>query len=140
MKALSKVLLMVLLISLFTMVTYALETLWKEQITRSVTLLQQGRYSEAAKVADKALKVAEKTFGINHPEVVVSMNIMAAVYQAQGKYAEAEALYKRSLEIDEKALGKDHPRVTASLNNLASLYQAQGKYSEAEPLSGGHWQ
>jgi hypothetical protein len=84
MKALSKVLLMVLLISLFTMATYALETLWKEQITRSVTILQQGRYSEAAKVADKALKVAEKTFGINHPEVAVSMNIVAAVYQAQG--------------------------------------------------------
>jgi tetratricopeptide (TPR) repeat protein len=123
MKALSKVLLMVLLISLFTMVIHALETLWKEQITRSVTLLQQGRYSEAAKVADKALKVAEKTFGINHPEVAVSRNIMAAVYQAQGKYAEAETLYKRVLAIDEKALAKDLPPNQFSPRDLSLPYQ-----------------
>jgi hypothetical protein len=62
-KVLSKVLLTVLLIISFTMAAKAQETLWKELVTKSMTLLQQGRYSEASKVADKSLKVAEKTFG-----------------------------------------------------------------------------
>ena len=53
----------VLLCISFTVAAEAQETLWKELVTKSITLLQQGRYSEASKVADKSLKVAEKTFG-----------------------------------------------------------------------------
>ena len=60
MRALSKVLLVVLLIISFTKAAQAQETLWKELITKSNTPLQQGEYLEADKVAEKALKVAEK--------------------------------------------------------------------------------
>lgn len=60
MRALSKVLLVVLLIISFTKAAQAQETLWKELITKSNTPLQQGEYLEAAKVAEKALKVLEK--------------------------------------------------------------------------------
>ena len=89
---------------------------------------------EHRKVAKEALKVAEDTFGSDHPAVGKSLNNLASMYLAQGKYAEAEPLYKRALAIDEKAFGKDHPNVTTDLNNLAALYLAQGKYAEAEPL------
>ena len=58
MKVLSKALLMMLLIISYTMAADAQETLLRELITKSVTLLQQGECSEAAKVAEKALKVA----------------------------------------------------------------------------------
>ncbi|KPL16079.1 MAG: hypothetical protein AMJ92_13165, partial [candidate division Zixibacteria bacterium SM23_81] len=100
--------------------------MWKELYSKIVTLHQQGRYGEAAKVAEEALTVAEKTFGPNHPYVATSLNNLAGLYQAQGKYSEAEPLYKRALAIEEEALGKNHYRVATSLNNLAGLYQAQG--------------
>ena len=103
-------------------------------MTESLTLLKQGRYSEASKVADKSLKVAEKAFGTNHPTVGISLNILASSYKGQGKYDEAEPLFKRSLAIFEKALGPDHPSVASSLNNLAGLYESIGDYAKAEPL------
>ena len=126
--------LFLLLAALLPSPAYAQEKLWKELNTKLRTLYQQGRYAEAAKVAKEALKVAEATFGPDHPDVGVSLNNLALMYKAQGKYAEAEPLYKRALVIKEKALGPTHPQVATSLNNLAVLYEAQGKYAEAEPL------
>ena len=61
-------------------------------------------------------------FGPYHPDVAVSLNYLALLYDKQGRYADAEPLYKRSLGIKEKALGPDHPDVAMSLNNLAVLY------------------
>jgi tetratricopeptide (TPR) repeat protein len=68
-----------------------------------VMLYQQGSYSEATKVAEEALTIAEKTFGLNHPAVATSLNNLAMLYEAQGKYAEAEPLYKRSMKIRERS-------------------------------------
>jgi tetratricopeptide (TPR) repeat protein len=74
------------------------------------------------------------TFGLEHPNVALSLNNLAALYRKQGRYVEAELLFKRSLAIREKALGLDHPAVAESLNSLAALYKEQGRYAEAEPL------
>ncbi len=125
---------MVLLISPFTMAGEAQEALWKELIAKSNTLLHQGEYSEAAKVAEEALIVAEKTFRPDHPQVVIYLNNLAAVYQAQGRYAEAGPLYKRSLKIVEKALGPDHPDLAFVLENMAECCRKMGKEDEAKKL------
>jgi tetratricopeptide (TPR) repeat protein len=116
------------------MAAQAQEKLWKELTSKVGMLYQQGRYSEATKVAEEAFNVAKKTFGPEHPYVAVSLNNLASLYEDQNRYAEAEPLYKRSLKMREKAFGKNHPSVATALNNLALVYQAQGRYSEAEPL------
>jgi tetratricopeptide (TPR) repeat protein len=95
---------------------------WKKLNQESRSLYQQGQYDRAVVVAKKALDVAEKTFGPNHPNVGASLNNLAELYRAQGQYTAAEPLYRRSLAISEQALGPDHPDVAASLNNLAGLY------------------
>ncbi|MHC4183491.1 MAG: tetratricopeptide repeat protein, partial [Planctomycetota bacterium] len=115
MKLVLKAPVIVLLIISFTISAYAQEELWKQLNSKVVMLYQQGRYAEAAEVAEEALTVAEKTFESNHPDVATSLNNLALLYQAQGKFAEAEPLYKRSLKIVEKALGPEHPYVAASL-------------------------
>ena len=107
---------------------------WEKLNKQVMTLYGQGKYTEAIPVAQEALRVAEATFGIEHPNVATSLNNLAVVYQAQGKYAEAELVHRRALAIREKVLGPEHPDVALSLNNLAEVYQAQGKYAEAEPL------
>lgn len=101
---------------------------------KSVMLGGKGRYSEATKVAEEALTVAENTFGPDHIRVAPSLNILAALYRVQGKYIEAEALLKGVLKIWEKALGPDHPVVLATLENMADLYEKIGKQDEAERL------
>lgn len=134
MKVLTKIVLVAMAVVSFSLTTYAQEILWETLMYRVDTLSQQGRYSNAIRVAEEALKVAENTFGSNHRKVAESLNYLAGLYYHHGKYDQAEPLFRRALEIWEKALGPDHPNVATSLNNLAGLYSAQGKYDHAEPL------
>ncbi len=107
---------------------------WNELNRKALKLYQDGKYTEATKIYEESLEVAEKVFGPNHPNVATSMSNLAGLYGAQGKYSEAEPLFKRALAIREKALGPDHLDVAISLNDLAELYRSQGRYTEAEPL------
>ena len=96
--------------------------------------LNGGRYADAIPLAQRLLTISEKTLAPNDPTVVMSLNILASLYERQGRYTDAEPLYKRSLAIREKALGPDHPDVAFSLNNLAVLYNKQGRDANSEPL------
>ena len=107
---------------------------WKILNQEAMELYRTGKYDRAIVVAKKALEVAEKNVGPNHPDVATSLNNLAELYRTQGQYAQAEPLYKRSLAIREKALGPDHPDVATSLNNLAWLYRATKRIVEAEKL------
>ena len=93
---------------------------------KAIQLYDQGRYSEAIPLAQRALAIREKALGPYHPDVAVSLNYLALLYDKQGRYADAESLYKRSLGIREKALGPDHPDVAVSLNNLADALPRAG--------------
>ena len=73
----------------------------------------------------RALAIDEKAFGPDHPNVAMSLNNLAQLYQAQEQYAQAEPLLKRALAILEKTLGANHANVAMSLNNLALLYTAR---------------
>ncbi|NJN12254.1 MAG: tetratricopeptide repeat protein, partial [Richelia sp. RM1_1_1] len=97
-------------------------------------LYEQGKYTEAIPIAEKALAIREKVLGYDHPDVAISLNNLALLYYSQGNYSKAEPLLVRSLAIMEKVLGKEHPDVAQSLNNLAELYRVQGNYSKAESL------
>ena len=107
---------------------------WNELIQQAKALRSQGKYAEGIPVAQDGVQVAERMFGADHPNVAVSLNLLAVMYTDQGKYAEAEPLYRRSLAIWEKVLGPDHPDLAVSLNNLAWVSSKQGKYAEAETL------
>ncbi|MBD2594210.1 tetratricopeptide repeat protein [Nostoc spongiaeforme FACHB-130] len=97
-------------------------------------LYQEGKYSTAIPLAERALAIREKVLGNVHPDVATSLNNLAGLYEKQGKYQQAEPFYLRALAIRGKVLGNVHPDVATSLNNLAFLFQAQGKYQQAEPL------
>ena len=99
-----------------------------------VQLAGQGKYKEAVAIAEKALALAERVLGPEHPETLSSLNNLAAMYQDQGRHGEAEPLYKRALEARERVLGKEHPKTLTSVNNLADLYRVQGRFREAEAL------
>ena len=106
-----------------------------EQLNQQVIQLdKQGKYAEAIPLAQRTLAITEKVLGPEHPDVALSLNNLAELYQDQGNYKEAEPLFQRALAIKEKVLGPEHPHVALSLNNLAGLYKDQGNYSEAESL------
>jgi CHAT domain-containing protein/Tfp pilus assembly protein PilF len=93
-----------------------------------------GKYGEAQLLAERALEIREKTLGPEHPDVALTVNLLAVLHSQKGEYARAEPLIQRALEIRVKALGPEHPIVAASLNNLALHYNDLNEYEKAEPL------
>ena len=110
------------------------EKLWLKWTDEAVTLYQQRKYSEAIALAEKALDIAEKTFGKDHPNVAESLDNLAIYKQAINKYGEAEDHYKRALAILEKNLAPDDHYLAIFMNYLAKFYRKIGKETEARSL------
>jgi Flp pilus assembly protein TadD len=55
-----------------------------------VRLYQQGRYSEAIPLAERALAIREKAVGAEHPDVAITLNNLAMLYDSRGDYIRAE--------------------------------------------------
>ena len=106
----------------------------KTLLRESAQLYGQGKYAEAVAASRRALFLAEKMLGPEHPDTLSSLNSLALSYLAQGLYGEAAPLYLRALKGREKTLGPQHPDTLISTNNLANLYRTQGRYKKAEPL------
>jgi CHAT domain-containing protein/Flp pilus assembly protein TadD len=98
------------------------------------TLFEQGKYQEAIPLAGKAVELAKRVYGPEHPNTATSLNDLATLYWAMGEYAKAEPLFQEALRIRQKVLGPEHPDMAANLNDLGVLYQAMGEYAKAEPL------
>lgn len=107
---------------------------WNELNQQTVKLYLQGKSAKGIPIGQRALELAEKTFGPNHANVAKSLDNLAWLYRDQKKYAEAEPLFKSSLAIREKALGPEHPKVGRSLSHLAEVYRKTGKAEEASQL------
>jgi hypothetical protein len=56
---------------------------------RVIELYNAGRYSDAVPIAQRVLAIREKTLGRDHPDVALSLNNLAALYDSQGRYADA---------------------------------------------------
>ena len=106
----------------------------KRLFDQQTQLREQGRYSEAFKVAEKYCTLAKATCGVNSDWYAVGLNELGFVYYLMGNYSSAEPLYRQAMEIRRKVLGEEHPDYATSLNNLAALYQDMGDYTSAEPL------
>ncbi|MBW2565979.1 MAG: tetratricopeptide repeat protein [Deltaproteobacteria bacterium] len=109
-------------------------TEWEALTSKVMKLYGSGDYAQGVEVAKRALEVAQKNDGPDHPNVALSLGNLAELYEAQRKYAKAEPLYKRSLEILEKKFGQDSPFLVPTLFNMASLYNNIGKESEAQQV------
>jgi tetratricopeptide (TPR) repeat protein len=103
-----------------------------EALNRQVEqLYQASMYFEAAEIAMRALAVAERKFGPDHPVVAKALNNLATLYFVQGRDADASPLFKRALAILKTALGPDHPAVAAAHRYLAELRIEHGGLARA---------
>jgi tetratricopeptide (TPR) repeat protein len=91
-------------------------------------------FAEAEPLYRRALAIAERSYGADHPNVATCLNNLAGLLRGTNRPSEAEPLYRRALAIDEKSYGPDHPEVATDLNNLAELLRTTDRLSEAEPL------
>ena len=95
---------------------------------------EQGRYEIACVKILAAIDIRKRILGLEHPETLVSMNIMAIAYFRVDRLEDAEKLHVQILEARKRVLGAEHPNTLSSMNNLATTYRDQYRWEEAEKL------
>ncbi len=83
-------------------------------------------YAKAKAAFERALKIVEKAFGPDHPNVASCVNNLGSVLKDLGHLPDAKASFERALRIGEKAFGPDDPQVAIYVNNLGSVLQDLG--------------
>ena len=72
---------------------------WETLNQEVMDLYRAGRYDRAVVVAKKALEVAERSVGQDHPNVATSLNNLAGLYRNTKRNEEAELLEARAARI-----------------------------------------
>jgi tetratricopeptide (TPR) repeat protein len=97
-------------------------------------LHERGRFTEARSLAQRALALAERTYGPEGDIIPARLGSLAAVLRVQGELDHARTLLERALTIDEAHVGSNHPDTAWSLHNLGLVLLAQGDLDGARAL------
>ena len=112
----------------------ASEKQWRMENDAGVSALDQGRYADAVRSFQSAIRSAEAPAWANQ-KMAESLNGLAQAYFRLGNYAAAEHHFQQSLEILEKTLAPDNPNVAMVLGSLATVYRLRENYTAATPMS-----
>ena len=93
-----------------------------------------GRFAQAQRLLDSALRVRESQLGPNDPAVAEVLNVLGDVAREKGDFDAAERSYQRALAIREKAFGPVNVDVASTLSGLAALRVKQRRLAAAESL------
>jgi tetratricopeptide (TPR) repeat protein len=91
----------------------------------------RGQLGEAGQALKRALAIAEKVYGPDHPDVATRVSNIGTILLAQGDLPGALQYTQRALAIDEKVYGPDHPTVATLGNNIGQILKAQGDLAGA---------
>jgi tetratricopeptide (TPR) repeat protein len=92
------------------------------------------RSKESELSYSRSLKIIEKIWGINSPDLATRLTGLASALRNQHKYVQAEAHYIRSLSILEKGLGYNSSEIIPVLEQYAELMKLINKPKEAKTL------
>ena len=93
--------------------------------------LDAGQLDHAEETARRALNVAVRAFGSEHPETLFPQATLAGVHFVRGDFARAEPVYRRVLHQAERMWGASAYEVSLAAGNLAMIYLAQNRYAQA---------
>jgi eukaryotic-like serine/threonine-protein kinase len=98
------------------------------------TYFQLGLFPQALSHLQRALTLRRQVLGNKHPDTLIAMDSLGAVYLSDGKLSEAEPLLVGAMEGLRLARGPEHPETLVAINGVAHLYHDQRKFSDAEGL------
>jgi len=94
--------------------------------------LGRAEFVEAKAHLKRALTLAEKVYGRDHPAVAIRVNNLGGALRALGDLYGAKDYFERALAIDEGIYGRDHPSVGRAVNNLGLVLQDLGNLPAAK--------
>ena len=99
-----------------------------------LALEREGRLAEAEPFARRAVDLAARDFGSNHPYTASLLNTLGWLYVALGRNEGAIPVLQRALAIFEQSPDGFEVEIVEASNALAEIFYAQGRYAEALPL------
>lgn len=120
------------LVSFLLLLVSCQKTNWDEIISRTMISYQRGNFEGALRLANRALRLAEKEFGPEDPRVAASYNNIAFIHFSMEKYGRAAKYYKQSVPIYEAAFGPDSEELIKPLRGLAEANFKQKRFAEGE--------
>jgi tetratricopeptide (TPR) repeat protein len=114
----------------------ALDTAGRLLNQAGLYLRLRAQWDEAEEALRRALKIGERVFGPDHPEVAIRANNIGTILKVKGDLDGALRYTQRALEIDERVYGPEHPEVATYANNIGQILHAKGdldgalRYSE----------
>ena len=97
-------------------------------------LESQGQLVEATAIYTRALGLAERALGPDHPTVAVVLRNLALATLYVGNQDQAKGHLQRALAISEAHGGPTTPAALTVADNLSALYLEHGQLAEAVPL------
>lgn len=94
-------------------------------------LIEQGKEGESKEFFDRALKLAEDSFGENHPQTAEAYNALGIYQYKSGRYAKAAEAFHQAIEIRKNILRKEHPDTVSYYINLAKAQIKLGENTKA---------
>ena len=94
----------------------------------------QDRLSDAEELARRALGIASRTLGDDHPRTLTCRSLLSGILRDEHQTAEAASLQGGIVETDQRVLGPEHPNTLAAQSDFAAILFQEGRYAEAEKL------
>jgi tetratricopeptide (TPR) repeat protein len=106
----------------------------------SIVAGQAGPGGSEAKLAlaeallNEALGIRRTELGNDHPDTIMTLELLGSVLEKQLREAEAEAVFREVLTMQKKVLGNEHVDVAVAMNSLATALYYQDKFADAETV------
>ncbi len=93
-----------------------------------------GLYAQADTLFSRAVLVARRAYGPDHPEVAARLTDRGTALTQLGELAPAESVLQRALDIRRRTQGPNHADFAVTMGELAVTLSEAGKYARAESL------
>ena len=94
-------------------------------------LRNRGQLREAGEVLIRALAIAERIYGPDHPTVAIRAANIGQTLRDTGDLAGALQYTQRALAMGEKGYGPDHPNMAILANNIGTILSDRGDLAGA---------
>ena len=98
--------------------------------------IAQHNYRQAEEILKRTLSMKEAKFGLLHPNLTPTLNLLALAYTETRRLSEAEDLYHRSLKILEPQGSSFALRIAETLHGLSEVYLKANRTAESAAVLG----
>ena len=107
---------------------------WLKHSSNTVKCFNGGKYEEALKNAEYALRLSKEEFGEYHANVVKSLYNLCELHKTKKEYIIAEEYCLASLNIHEHNYGLEDVELIEDLDNLALIYTKMDRMDEVKEI------